>query len=127
MTAQWKLDENEENCIQKIYYEISCNLIFQFTHKGFTYDFDYDCDEVHPNMWRIRWRDLSDPNFAYNYVWETEPYLDYADLPSLIFEFELKNDGRTIAEYICDYWNQPRTLVPEPLDEELWRGYAKSK
>ena len=98
----------EESCIQELYSEICFNITI-------------DVDEKKNRIWVVYDRDLNDPKYAYNAGWDIEPRTDYPDLPSLIFGFKLKNDGRTIAEYCCDFWRQPRLLVPKPIDENLVR------
>ena len=79
-----------------------------WTKKKILYGFIYD-------------RDFSDSKVAYKTDWDIEPRSDFPDIPSLVFGFKLKNDGRKIAEYCCDFWNQPRILVPEPINENLAR------
>lgn len=117
MQQKWEV---EESCIQELYSNILFNMHYEFTHKGYEYFITFDFVNK-KQIWRIYERDLSDSKYCYNTIWETEPRIDYSDLPALVFEFILKNDGRTIAEYCCDYWKQPRILVPEPINESLSR------
>lgn len=119
MDAEWDVDDT--SCIQELYSDLYFNRNFEFYHKGYLYSFDSECSKDKSELWQIYYRDLSNPEYAYNSIWENEPHSDYPDLPTLIFEFKLKNDGRTIAEYCCDYWKQPRILVPEPVDMNLVR------
>lgn len=119
MDAEWDVDGTKS--IQELYSTLYFNRIFEFYHKGHLYSFDSGFTEKKSELWQIYDRDLSDARYCYNSVWGNEPHSDYPDLPSLIFGYKLKNDGRTIAEYCCDYWNQPRILVPEPVDMNLVR------
>lgn len=122
LSVEWKV---EETCVQELYSDILFNQHYELTHKGHEYLITFDSDGNGKQIWVAYDRDLSDPKYAYNAVWETEPRADFSDLPSLIFGFKLQNDGRTIAEYCCDFWKQPRILVPEPVDKNLvgkaWR------
>lgn len=115
----------EQTCIQELYSEICFNMHFEFCHNGHNYFITFDEDKDENQLWVIYDRDYSDPKVAYKCNWDIEPRTDYKDLPSLIFEYKLKNDGRTIAEYCCDYWKQPRLLVPEPVAKnagtKIWR------
>ena len=119
MEVEWDVDET--TCIQELYSNLYYNPTLEFFHRGYLYGFNHECLKGEPEQWQIFIRDLSNPKVAYNSVWWNEPYLGYPNLPSLIFEFKLQNDGRTIAEYCCDYWKQPRMLVPEPVDMSLVR------
>lgn len=117
--------EVEETCLQELYSGICFSLHYEFCHNGHNYFVTVDVDESKNQIWVIYDRDYSNPKVAYKCDWDIEPRTDYPDLPSLVFEFKLRNDGRTIAEYCCDYWRQPRILVPEPVDKNLvgkvWR------
>ena len=117
MNTEWKV---EESCIQELYSTLYFNTSFEFYHKGHLYSFDSEIGNK-TELWQIYDRDLNNPTYAYNCYWDNEPHFDYPDLPSLIFDFKLRNDGRTIAEYCCDYWKQPHILVPEPVDKNLVR------
>lgn len=121
MQQEWEV---EENCIQELYSNILFNMHYEFAHKGYEYFITFDSANK-KQIWTIYERDLTNPKYCYNTIWETEPRTDYSDLPALVFEFILKNDGRTIAEYCCDCWKQPRLLVPEPINEnfarKIWR------
>ena len=119
MDVKWDVDET--TCIQELYSDLYYNPTLEFYHDGYLYGFNHECLKGEPEQWQIYARDLTNPKFAYNSVWWNEPYSVYPDLPTLIFEFKLQNDGRTIAEYCCDYWKQPRILVPEPIDKNLVR------
>lgn len=119
MDVEW--DADETTCFQELYSDLYFNRFFEFYHKGFLYSFDSEFKKDNTELWSIYYRDLKDQKHCYNVTWENEPHSEYHDLPSLIFEFRLQNDGRTIAEYCCDYWNQPRLLVPEPVDMNLVR------
>ena len=118
----WKV---EESCIQELYSEICFNLHYEFCHNGHNYFITIDVDEKKNQIWVVYDRDYSNPDVAYKCDWDIEPRTDFSDLPALIFGFKLQNDGRTIAEYCCDFWKQPRILVPEPVDKNLvgkvWR------
>ena len=50
---------------------------------------------------------------------------EYPDLPTLAFNYKLKNDGRSIADYICDYNKQEHLLMPEPVDDRMVRKVWK--
>ena len=92
--------------------------------KGMKYVQQNPCvfvDKEKNPIWVIYDRDFSDSRVAYKTDWDIEPRTDFPDIPSLVFGFRLKNDGRTIAEYCCDYWKQPRLLVPESVDKNLAR------
>ena len=119
MAVEW--DADETTCIQELYSDLYCNPVFEFFHRGFLYSFDSEFKKDKSQLWSVYYRDLKDPKYCYNSIWENEPHSDYPDLPSLVFGFKLKNDGRTIAEYCCDYWKQPRILLPEPVDMNLVR------
>ncbi len=117
--------EVEESCVQELYSEISFNLHFEFCHNGHEYFITIDKDSGKNQIWVIYDRDFSDSKVAHKCDWDIEPREEFKDLPSLVFEYKLKNDGRSIAEYCCDFWKQPRLLVPEPVDEnqrrKVWR------
>lgn len=112
------IDWNPGKSIQEFYYD--CFSDISFCHKGHEY-FIYQNLESKEKPWTIFDRDLKDPEYAYNVVWGKEPRFDYADLADLAFTFKLQNDGRTIADYICDFNSIDRLLVPEPVDKK-WRG-----
>lgn len=111
----------EETCIQELYREIFFNLHYEFCHNGHNYFITVDVDKNKNQVWVIYDRDYSNPAIAYKCDWDVEPHIEFEDLPALVFGFKLQNDGRTIAEYCCDYWKQPRILVPEPVDMNLVR------
>lgn len=113
--------EIEESCLQELYAEISFNMHFEFCHKGHNYFITWDVDKNKNHIWVIYDRDYSNPAVAYKNDWDIEPRMDYPDLPSLFFEYKLRNDGRTLAEYCYDYWKQERSFVPEPVDKNLVR------
>ncbi len=113
--------EVEESCFQELYGTIIFNLHYGFCHNGHEYFITTDVDKEKNPIWVIYDRDFSDSKVAYKTDWDIEPRSDFPDIPSLVFGFKLKNDGRTIAEYCCDFWNQPRILVPEPINENLAR------
>lgn len=46
--------------------------------------------------------------------WEKSNIIHFKDLCDLVFQLVLLNDGRTLAEYICDYQKIPRYVVPVP-------------
>jgi hypothetical protein len=115
---KWAIEEAD---MQDLYETILFNLHYEFCHSGHAYFITFDTNEEKKEVWVIYDRDFSDPKIAYKSDWDIEKRVDYKDLPSLIFEFELKNDGRTIAEYCYDYWNQPRKLIPEPIDYKYKR------
>lgn len=105
-----------ESCLQEFYYFCRTSEI-EFCHKGHDYFISWDSDDKNNKYWCIFDRDLTNPLYKYNTIWEKEPRTDFKNLSDLAFSYKLKNDGRTIAEYICDYNKVPRILVPEPVDE----------
>lgn len=108
--------EIEEHNMQELYEAIMFNLHYEFCHNGHEYFITVDTNEKNENCWVIYDRDFSNPDIAYKSDWDVERHIRYKDLPSLLFGFKLENDGRTIAEYCYDYWNQPRSFVPEPIN-----------
>ena len=111
----------EESDIQDLYETILFNLHYEFCHNGHAYFITIDTNEEKKEVWVIYDRDFANPKIAYKNDWDIEDRVDYKDLPSLIFEFKLKNDGRTISEYCYDYWNQPRSVIPEPINPNYKR------
>lgn len=111
----------EESNIQELYETIMFNLHYEFCHNGHEYFITTDTNEKNENVWVIYDRDFLDPKIAYKSDWDIERHVGYKDLPSLIFGFNLKNDGRTIAEYCYDYWKQPRNLMSEPINNHCNR------
>lgn len=58
---------------------------------------------------------LPEKEYTTNRKWyETAPKEHFKDLCDLVFNLKLKDDGRTLAEYICDYQKIPRYAVPIP-------------
>lgn len=114
-----------ETCIQEFYSTFYVSPHYEMYHRGHEYFITIDIDKDGKQVWIISDRDLTDERFKYNIVWDDEPTSYYVDLPTLIFEYRLKNDGRTIAEYICDYNKTPRNCVPEPMMpskmRKLWK------
>lgn len=101
------------------------NTHYWFCHNGHEYFLTFDFDANHNQIYVIYDRDLKDPRF-FGGCWENEPRSDYDKLEDLIFNYVLKNDGRTIAEYLCDFWGVQRPLFPEPLDEVAFKKYMIS-
>jgi len=91
MQQEWEL---EESCIQELYSNILFNMHYEFAHKGYEYFITFDSVNG-KQIWTIYERDLTNPKYCYNTIWETEPRTDFPDIPSLVFGFRLKNDGRT--------------------------------
>lgn len=114
-----------ESCMQEFYSEFFVSPHYNFYHKGHEYFITFDKDEEYKDVWVIYDRDLEDENYKYNTFWEDEPKAMYKNLPELAFCFRLKNDGRTLCEYICDFNNMERLLVPEPVDKnkvgKIWK------
>ena len=111
----------EESDMQDLYETILFNLHYEFCHNGHAYFITIDTNEEKKEVWVIYDRDFANSKIAYKNDWDIEDRVDYNDLPSLIFDFKLKNDGRTIAEYCYDYWNQPRCVIPEPINPKYKR------
>jgi len=109
---------NPGSSIQAFYND--CLSDISFCHKGHEY-FIFQNLELKDKPWTIFDRDLSNAEFASNIIWGKEPRFDYKDISELAFDFKLRNDGRTITEYICDFNSCDRILVPEPVDK-YWRG-----
>ena len=116
--------EPEEKTMYEFYEMINFNGHFEFSHKGFEYFITFDIDSEKKDIWIVYERDFSNPEIAYKNDWDIEPQTPYKTLEELIFEFKLKNDGRTIAEYVCDYLKIPRLLLPEAIK---WRKNDNTK
>lgn len=99
-----------EDTIQELY-----DLILSegdFDHKGFEYHFVQHGDYI-KDGWDVFIIDLNDDAQAFSENWnETCPREFFKTRAELISQFHLKNDGRTILEYYCDYFKKPRLLVP---------------
>lgn len=115
--AEWELNKTlkkiiwkPEDSIQEIYDMILSEG--DFDHKGFEYHFVQHGEYI-KDGWDIFIVDLDNDTQVFSSNW-----YDFCDRESfktrtdLISQFRLKNDGRTILEYWCDYYKKPRLLVP---------------
>ena len=114
MDKIWKPDDE---FLEETFYIGHMGLI----HLGHEYFITFDKDDGNNTIWVIYDRDYSNPKYRYNIFWETEPRADYPTLQDLLFNYKLKNDGRTIAEYICDFQHKPRLLMPEEIIPAKYR------
>ena len=73
----------------------------EFAHNGYLYDI-VDADPG----WEVWIESLDGAQGKEHFTTRQE----------LISQFRLRNDGRTVLEYICDYYHVPRILCP-PLPE----------
>ena len=84
----------------------------EFYHNGFHYSIYWSNNSL-KNGFDICFQDLNNPAVAYlNGNEEQIPFETFATRAELISQFKLKNDGRTILEYYCDYFKKPRMLLP---------------
>lgn len=84
----------------------------EFFHNGFHYSIYWANNSLKDGL-VICCQDLNDLSVAYLYGNEEQiPYENYQTRADLLSQFRLKNDGRTILEYWCDYHHKPRLLVP---------------
>ncbi|MEE1291134.1 MAG: hypothetical protein UHW86_08905 [Spirochaetota bacterium] len=116
--------EPEEKSMYEFYDMINFNGHFEFSHKGFSYFITFDKDSEKNDVWLIYERDFSNPKIAYKTDWDIEPKTPYKSLEELIFGFRLKNDGRTITEYVCECLRVPRILIPDAIK---WRENDNTK
>jgi len=87
----------------------SCDSETDFNHNGIHYDVGWGDDDG----WDIYYMPID--FYRNNSNWyETAPKEHFKDLCDMVFNFKLKDDGRTIAEYICDYQKIQRYAVPIP-------------
>lgn len=114
-----------ESCMQEFYSEFFVSPHYGFYHNGHEYFITIDADEKQKVIWVIYDRDLSDEKEKYEDCWNDEQREEYPDLPTLAFNYKLKNDGRSIADYICDYNKQEHLLMPEPVDDRMVRKVWK--
>lgn len=112
------LEWNPGCCIQEFYSEVLFTGHYGFYHKGHEYFITWDCNAVGEKVYVIYDRDLNDPLYFEKSSWDIEPRMEYPSLPDLCFCFELKNEGKTIADYICDFNGRDRCLFPEPIDKK---------
>lgn len=94
------LDEFYEECDSEPYFE----------HNGFHYDIQW-------GEYNGGWDVYVMPAELYatnRRWWEKSPVIHFENLCDLVFRLVLWNDGRTLAEYICDYQKIPRYAVPVP-------------
>ncbi|MBR5032463.1 MAG: hypothetical protein IKX70_02185 [Treponema sp.] len=114
-----------ESCMQEFYSAFFISPHYNFYHKGHEYFITTEKDLDRKDVWIIYDRDLTDENYKYNSIWDNEPKSIYSDLSELAFEYKLKNDGRTLSEYIADYNHLDRSIVAEPIDKnkvgKIWR------
>lgn len=83
----------------------------EFFHNGFHYSIYWT--ETLEKGFDIYCQDLNDPAVAYLTGYEEPiPRETFATRAELVSQFRLKNDGRTILEYYCDFFKLPRMLVP---------------
>ena len=111
---EWK----PESCMQEFYSEF-------FVSPHYEYFITVEKDNNRKDIWIIYDRDLSDDNYKYNSVWENEPKASFSDLAELAFNYKLKNDGRTLCEYICDFNKLDRLVIAKPIDKKqvgkIWK------
>lgn len=102
------IEWHPESTVQEIYGLILCEG--DFAHRGFEYHF-VQHGEFITDGWDIYISDLSKGGRLDNWqdICPKEFFKTHAELISLL---HLKNDGRTILEYYCDYFKKPRLLVP---------------
>lgn len=87
----------------------SCDSETDFDHVGIHYEVVWGEDDG----WDLYY--MPEDFYMTNRKWyETAPKEHFKDLCDMVFMFRLKNDGRTIAEYICDCLKIPRYAVPVP-------------
>lgn len=80
----------------------------EFAHNGYWYYFAHLCPG-----WAIIIEDLNDENRgSVNECYTTWPREQFATRADLVSQFKLRNDGRTLLEYWCDYFHKPRMLFP---------------
>ena len=103
----WKPEET----IQEFYYGLLSEM--EWDHNGYGYYIDHTVPGW--DIYYRNWNDAKDVSAPY---WEVCPHEHFDTRADLTFNFKLKNDGRTPAEYICDYYGKPRILVP-PVPEYL--------
>ncbi|MCI5523635.1 MAG: hypothetical protein MR449_05820 [Spirochaetia bacterium] len=85
-----------------------CRDESDFCHNGFHYSIFWG-----GKGFVICCQDLSNPEIARLEGFEEQiPYEYFKTRADLITQFKLKNDGRTLMEYWCDYFHKPRLLVP---------------
>ena len=97
---------NPEENFQDVYDTIMCEG--DFLHNGYFYSFIYN----EPG-WGISYFDLTDAvGFFYGGCNRKCPAEYFDTRAELVSTFKLRNDGRTILEYYCDYLQIPRLLVP---------------
>lgn len=117
---EWK----PESCIQEFYSAMMFIGHYEFSHNNHEYLIVQDKENGN-DVFVIYDRDLSIPGYEKKYEWDVEPKTIYSSLPELCFNFKLKGDERTIAEYICDYNGLPRIIFPEPMAKnvrsKIWR------
>lgn len=107
-----------ESCIQEFYSEVNFNGHYNFYHNGHEYLITFDEIE-NEDVCVIYDRDLFDSKVAYNTEWESEPKEIFKDISELTFYYRLKNDGRSLSDYICDYNKVERNILAEPVDKNL--------
>lgn len=81
-----------------------------WTHKGVRYSMAYADDGR--DGWLVYYRDFRNRNIPVEDHWDNVPNEFFPDLCTLAFNFVLKHDGRTIADYICDFNHINRYVVP---------------
>ena len=117
-------DWKPERCIQEFYSQIMFIGHYEFFHNNHEYLIVEDKIEG-KDVFVVYDRDLNIPDFKEKDDWDIEPKTIYTSLPELCFSFRLRCDGRTIAEYICDFNGLPRIMFPEPVDKnsrtKIWR------
>lgn len=115
-SASWTWDPDPT--IQEFY--DMCRDENDFYHNGFHYTLLWS--ETIEHGFDVACQNLNDLNVAYLIGWEEAiPRESFKSRMELISRFRLKNDGRTILEYYCDYYHKPRLLVPPvPTDYPNW-------
>lgn len=82
----------------------------EFFYKGFHY---WILLSENNKGFDVAYQDLQDLSIAYLEGWENQiPREHFGTRVELISKFRLRNDGRTILEYYCDFYKKPRILVP---------------
>lgn len=103
-----KYDWEPDPTIQEFY--DMCLNEDEFFYKGFHYSLLWSEGR---KGFDVAYQDLRDLSIAYLEGWEKQIPREYFETRAeLISNFRLRNDGRTILEYYCDFYNKPRILVP---------------
>lgn len=101
---------NPEESLEEFY--DGCDGEPDWYHKGVYYGIAYADDGR--KGWFVYIRDYLNEDIPTEDNWDKVPKEFFPNLTSLAFELRLLRDGRTIAEYICDYNGLERYVVPVP-------------